>query len=342
MLVGMNSNRANSLTGANNSMCSNAGSIQRSVTIGVNAKTMKPRSIWTGVLKISLVTLPVRVYTALNNGEKITFNQLHKDCHQRVCQKLVCPVHGEIERENIIKGYEYATDKFITMDEADLENVRLETTGAIDLVQFIRPGELDPVLLDAPYYLGPDGPVAEEGFCVIREALRRSNLIGIGRVVLHGKEKLLALKPIGRGLVFFTLRYIAEVRPATDYFADVPERQLDQAQVAMAQQLIETKTASFNPSEFADRYQSALLELIKAKVEGTEPLLVPRNEVRQAVSLMDALQDSLARKEQKAQPDRNGVPRAINGRVRGSELKLCPKQIAKRSRSPKLKQLSKH
>ncbi len=129
---------------------------------------MKPRCTWTGHLKISLVTVPVRVYTAVSTTEKLAFNQLHKSCHQRIRQKLVCPVHGEVAREDLVKGYEYATDQFVILNESELDAVRLETTGTIDLVQFVRPEELDPVYFDAPYYLGPDGPVAQEGFAVIR------------------------------------------------------------------------------------------------------------------------------------------------------------------------------
>jgi DNA end-binding protein Ku len=297
-------------------------------------------------LKISLVTVPVRVYTALNNGEKITFNQLHKGCHQRVRQKLVCPVHGEVERENIVKGYEYAEQKFVTMDEADLEKVRLETTATLDLVQFVRPEELDPLLLDAPYYVGPDGPVAEEGFGVLREALRRAKLIGIGRVVLSGKEKLVALKPLGKGFVFFVLRYLAEVRPANDYFQDLPEQKPDETQVALAQQLIASKSAPFHHAAFTDRYQSALLEVIKAKIQGTEPVLVPRHEVDQVISLMDALRQSVAQSDQNLGAGANGgaSPISRNGNGRGSRLKgLARPGTRERTRSvvPRLKESDK-
>ena len=273
---------------------------------------MKPRSIWSGVLKISLVTVPVRVYTAVNGGEKVAFNQLHKNCHHRLRQKLVCPVHGEVARENIVKGYEYGTDKFITVDEADLEKIRLETTGTLELVQFVRPAELDPLLLDTPYYVGPDGPAASESFGVVREALQRAKLLGIGRVVLSGKEKLVALKPVGAGFAFFTMRYAAEVRPATDYFQDITQSHLDESQIALARQLIEKKSAPFVLSAFADRYQTALLELIKAKIQGTEPVLVPRNEVGQVLNLIDALRQSVAQTEQKPAARKHGVAKLAN------------------------------
>jgi DNA end-binding protein Ku len=160
---------------------------------------MKPRCTWSGYLKISLVTVPVRVYTAINTTDKIAFHQLHKSCRQRIRQKLVCPVHGEVAREDLVKGYEYATDRFVIVNETDLDAVRLETTGTIELIQFVRSKELDPMYLDTPYYLGPDGPVAEQGFGVLREALRRTRRMGIGRVVLPWEEHTVTTSPCAGG-----------------------------------------------------------------------------------------------------------------------------------------------
>ena len=274
-------------------------------------KLMKPRCTWSGHLKLSLVTIPVRVYNAVSTTDKISFNQLHKACHQRIRQKLVCPVHGEVTREELVKGYEYSTDKFVILNETDLESVRLETTGTIELIQFVRPEELDPMFLDAPYYLGPDGPVAEEGFAVLREALRRAKRIGIGRVVLGGKEKLVALKPNGKGFVFFTLRYATEVRVAAPYFEDLASSPVDAAQVALAQKLIEGKSNQLNLADFEDRYQAAVLDVIKAKVAGTEPVIVPRNDVSNVLNLMDALRQSVEQngKKSEAAARKNGHKR---------------------------------
>jgi DNA end-binding protein Ku len=265
---------------------------------------MKPRCSWSGYLKLSLVTLPVRVYSALSTADKITFHQLHKGCHQRIRQKLLCPLHGEVRREDLVRGYEYATDKFVILEAADLEAVRLETTSTIELVQFIRPEELDPLYLDTPYYLGPDGPVAQQGFGVIVEALRRGKRIGIGRVVLGGKEKLLALKPIGKGLAFFTLRYATEVRAAAPYFEDLGQEPPDATQVALAQKLIESKSSSLNLANFTDRYQTAVLEIIQGKVGGTERVLVHRNGRTPVISLMEALRQSVEQVAKKPEPVR--------------------------------------
>jgi DNA end-binding protein Ku len=276
-------------------------------------KIMKPRSTWSGHLKLSLVVVPVRAYMAISTSEKISFNQLHKTCHQRIRQKLVCPTHGEVTREDLVKGYEYATDKFVILNETDLEAVRLETTGTIELIQFVRPEELDPRYLDAPYYLGPDGPVAEEGFSVLREALRRAKRVGIGRVVLGGKEKLVAIKPNGKGFVFFTLRYATEVREAAPYFEDLAQSPVDVAQVALAQKLIEGKSSPLNLASFEDRYQAAVLDVIKAKVAGTEPVIVPRNDMGNVLNLMDALRQSVEQngKKSEAAARKNGHKRVV-------------------------------
>ena len=271
---------------------------------------MQPRSTWTGFLKLSLVTIPIRVYTALSTAEKIAFHQLHKECHQRLRQKLVCPVHGEVPREALVKGYEYAKDQYVIVDESDLEHVRLETTSTIELVQFVAPEELDPLYLDTPYYVGPDGPVAQEGFRVLREALRRTNRLGLGRVVLSGKEKLVALKPLGQGLLFVTLRYAAEVKAATGYFQDLAEAPVDEDQVALAQKLIEHKSAPLNLAQFTDRYQIAVLDLIKAKIAGTEPVQVAHSQAGKIVNLMEALRQSVAESEPKPASG-SPVPRKV-------------------------------
>jgi DNA end-binding protein Ku len=255
---------------------------------------MKPRSIWTGHIKISLLTIPVRVYTALNEADKISFNQLHKDCHQRLKQQLVCPVHGKVERDNVVKGYEVEKDKFVILETSDIEAVKLETTHTIELVQFIKAKELDPIFFDVPYFIGPDGPVSLEAYTVLREALRRTSYLALGQVVLSGREKLVMLKPVGKGLLMTTLRYPAEIRQAASYSDDLADVKPDDAQVGLARQLIENQAAAFNPAAFTDRYQAALLDTIKAKLNGAQPVQVQPAAVGQVVNLIDALKQSVA------------------------------------------------
>src|SRR5688572_3704221 len=132
---------------------------------------MPPRATWTGYLRLSLVAIPIRLYNVVSSTSKVSLNQLHKDCHHRVRQQLVCPEHGTLEREAIVKGYEYEKDKYVVVDEADLEKVKLETTKTIELMQFVEDSELDPLYFNTAYYVAPEGPVAEEAFRILREAM---------------------------------------------------------------------------------------------------------------------------------------------------------------------------
>ena len=271
---------------------------------------MKPRAIWTGHIRVCLLTIPIRVYTALNEADRISFNQLHKDCHQRLKQNLVCPVHGKVEREHVVKGYEIEKDRYVVVEPTDLATVKLETTHIIDVVQFIKPEELDPIYLDAPYFVGPEGPVSVEAFTVLREALRKAKRVGIGRVVLSGREKLVVLKPLAKGLLLTTLRYAAEVRQAAAYFENLSQPPLDSDQLALARQLIENKTAPFDPAAYADRYQGALLDLIKAKMNGTGPVRVQAAPAGQIIDLLEALKQSVAETTRpKGLPESTARPR---------------------------------
>jgi DNA end-binding protein Ku len=254
---------------------------------------MKPRATWSGHIKLALLTIPVRVYTALNETDKISFNQLHKDCHQRLKQQLVCPVHGKVEREHVVKGYEVEKDRFVVLEASDLEAVKLETTHTIEPVQFIRAKELDPIFLDVPYFVGPDRPVSMEAYAVLREALRKTNYLAIGQVVLSGREKLVALKPVDRGLLMTELRYPAEIRQAASYFDELADVKVDDGQIALARQLIENKASEFNAAGFTDRYQAALLESIKAKLNGAQPVQVKPAALGQVINVMDALKQSI-------------------------------------------------
>jgi DNA end-binding protein Ku len=142
---------------------------------------MALRASWTGYLRLSLITIPVRLFNAINSADKVSLNQLHKNCNSRLRQKMVCPTHGEVEREQIVKGYEYEDDKYVVLEDSDLKAIRLETTKIIELVSFANASRLDPIFLDSPYYVSPDGPVAEEGFRILREAMRE-----LDRVALAG------------------------------------------------------------------------------------------------------------------------------------------------------------
>ena len=262
---------------------------------------MALRANWTGHLKLSLVSIPIRLYNAISSSNKISFNQLHKGCNQRLRQQLVCPQHGKVEREDIATGYEYEKDRYVVLDEADLDKVELETTKTIDLVQFVDGAQIDPIYFDNSFYVAPDGPVAEEAFRIFREALKKLNKVAIGRVVMHGRENIVALRPQEKGFVLNMLHYASDVRGAEPYFAEIKDAPVGKEQLALAIQLIESTAGEFNPAQFTDRYQDSLMEVIKAKIAGSAPVVVQQQQVGKVINLMDALQASIAQvKSQKS------------------------------------------
>jgi DNA end-binding protein Ku len=262
---------------------------------------MAIRANWTGHLKLSLVSIPIRLYNAISYANKVSFNQLHKGCNQRLRQQLVCPQHGKVEREDIAKGYEYEKDRYVVIDEADLEKVELETTKTVELIQFVDAAQIDPIYFDSSHYVAPDGPVAEEAFRIFREALKKLNKVAIGRVVMHGKENIVALRPKDKGFLLTMMHYASEVRAAEPYFAEIKDAQVSKEQLALAIQLIESTAGDFDPAQFNDRYQDSLMEVIKAKIQGSAPVVVQQQQVGKVINLMDALQASIAQvKSQKS------------------------------------------
>jgi DNA end-binding protein Ku len=278
--------------------------------------------MWSGYLKLSLVTIPVRMYNAISSTSRVALNQLHKNCNRRVRQQLVCPEHGKLEREDIVKGYEYEEDKYVVIDQADLEKIKLETSKSIDLIQFVTADEVDPVFFDKSYYVAPDGPIAEDAFRVVREAMRKANKMAIGQVVIAGREHVIALRVKDRGFALSTLHYASEIRQAAPYFEGIRNGEVDKNQLALASQLVENNTAQFNPARFTDRYEEALLEIIKAKAAGSEPIIVQQVEPGKVIDLMSALKQSL--EQGKSQKDTrkpgtgssSGVPREAQPKAR--------------------------
>jgi DNA end-binding protein Ku len=254
---------------------------------------MPPRAYWKGQLKLSLITFPVRLYNALNSSHKVSMNQLHSECKQRIKTQTVCPEHGPVPRTDLIKGYEFEKGKYVVIDEGDLERIKLESNRTLELVQFVDRDELSPVHLNTPYFVAPEGNMGEDAFCVIREAMRDAGKIGIGRVVLSAREHMFALDPDGKGFSMTTLRYSGELRSSTPYFEEIGDHEIDEDHMSLAQQLITKHSAPFDHAAFSDRYQDALMEMIRAKIEGTETVDEPQAETSNVVNLMDALKMSV-------------------------------------------------
>ena len=226
------------------------------------------RSTWKGYLKISLVNIPIKVFPATDSGATLSFNQLHGECQTRIQQKRWCPhCEREVPNTEIVKGFEFEKGRYVVMEEEDIDKVRVESTRVINLEKFTDDTAVDPIYLERPYYLAPDGPVARDAFAVIREGMKGK--IGIGKVALYGREYLIKVQPRERGLIMYTLRHASEIRSmdAIDELADVPE-QVKPQEVALARQVMGTFEGELDFATYRDEYQEGLREIIDAKVAG--------------------------------------------------------------------------
>src|SRR5712691_1299608 len=254
---------------------------------------MAARPTWKGYLKISLVNIPVRVFPATDAGATLSFNQLHGECQTRIQQKRWCPkCEKEVPNTDIVKGFEFEKGRYVVVDEEDIEKVRVESTRVINLETFTDDTAIDPIYLERPYYLAPDGPVARDAFAVIRE--RMKGKAGIGKVALYGREYLVKVQPREQGLVMYTLRHASEIRSmdAIDELADMPDK-VKADEVALARQVIGTFEGELDFASYRDEYQDGLREIIDAKVEGREVVAPEIEAPPKVVNLMEALRKSL-------------------------------------------------
>ena len=254
---------------------------------------MAARPTWKGYLKISLVNIPIKVFPATDAGATLSFNQLHAECQTRIQQKRWCPkCEREVANTDIVKGYEFEKGRYVVVGEEDIEKVRVESTRVINLEKFTEDTAIDPIYLERPYYLAPDGPVAKEAFAVIREGMKGK--AGIGKVALYGREYLVKVQPRERGLIMYTLRHANEIRSmeAIDELADMPAKAKPD-EVRLAQQVIGTFEGDVDFESYRDDYQVGLREIIDAKIEGRE-IVTPEVEAPpKVVNLMEALRKSL-------------------------------------------------
>jgi DNA end-binding protein Ku len=256
---------------------------------------MAARPTWKGFMKISLVSIPVRVFPATDSAATISFNQLHAECQTRIQQKRWCPTHQrEVPLSEIAKGYEFEKGRYVVMSEEDLEKVRPASTRVIDLVQFTDAVSIDPIFFERPYYLAPDGAMATEAFAVMREGMKGK--AGIGKLALYGREYLVAVQPRERGMVMYTMRHAKEVRSMDNIeeLDNVPSK-IKPDEIKLAKQVIENFESEFNLTEFHDEYQEELQRIIDAKIAGEEVVATVEETPPKVVNLMDALRQSLDR-----------------------------------------------
>ena len=271
---------------------------------------MAPRASWKGYLRLSLVSCPVRLYPATSSGERISFNQLHKDTHNRINMKPVDPELGLVERSDLVKGYEYEAKKYIIIEDSDLESVRIESNHTMNIEAFVDQGSVDVIYQDAPYYLAPDGAMAEETFIVLREAMRQTGKLAIARLVLSSRERVVTIGPRDTGMFVSTLRNPNEVRGTADYFDGIPVGKPDPEMLDLAEKLIEQKLTSFNPKSYEDRYEIALMTMIREKLKGHKPIIAAAPERGNVVYLMVALKASLSQSKPPAKSKSKAEPAA--------------------------------
>ena len=254
---------------------------------------MPARPTWKGYLKISLVTIPIKVFPATDAGATLSFNQLHAECQTRIQQKRWCPhCEREVPNTDIVKGYEFEKGRYVVVEDEDIDKVRVDSTRVINLEKFTDDTAIDPIYLERPYYLAPDGPVASQAFAVVREGMQGK--AGIGKVALYGREYLVKVQPREKGLIMYTLRHAGEIRSmdGIDELANVPEK-LKPEEVKLARQVMSTFEGDVDLKEYPDEYQQGLRQIIDAKIEGRE-IVTPEVEAPpKVVNLMDALRKSL-------------------------------------------------
>jgi DNA end-binding protein Ku len=253
-----------------------------------------PRSTWKGYLKLSLVSCAVALYNASSASERVSFNTLNRKTGNRLKQNLVDSVSGEpVDTADRVKGYQVSKGQYVMVEDTDLEALKIESTKTIELETFVPQAEIDEIYLDSPYYLAPDDKVAEEAFAVIRDAMTKKKMVGIGRVVLNRRERMLMLAPRSKGMLATTLRYPYEVRQDGEYFADIHDVKLPAEMLDIAQEIIARKSGHFEPDKFTDRYEEAVVGMLRAKQAGQTFSVPEAAAPANVVNIMDALKRSL-------------------------------------------------
>ncbi|HEX8165441.1 MAG TPA: Ku protein [Beijerinckiaceae bacterium] len=255
---------------------------------------MAVRANWKGYLKLSLVSCAVALYPAASTSARVRFNTLNRATGNRVKRQFVDAQTGEVvEDDDQVKGYQVGKGSYVIVEDEELEAVRLESTHTIDVESFVPRDEVDVRYLDSPYYIAPDDKVAQEAFAVIRDAIREKEMAGLARVVMARREHMILLEPLGKGLLGTTLRFPYEVREEKPYFEDIPDVKLPQEMRELAAHIVEKKAGHFDPSKFEDRYENAVIELVKSKQAG-KPLPAPKAPPpSNVINLMDALRKSI-------------------------------------------------
>ena len=283
---------------------------------------MAARATWKGFLKVSLVTIPVKVFPATESAAALAFNQLHDECQTRIQQKRWCPhCEREVANTELVKGYEFEKGRWVVLTDEDVRKVRVDSTRVINLEQFAEATALDPMYIDRAYYLAPDGGVAADAFAVMREGM--AGKAGIGKVALYGREYLVAVVPQGRGLVMYTLHHAAEIRDINqvEELSSVPLK-VKASEVKLAKQVVANFEADLDLKTYRDEYRDGLRAIIDAKIAGEEIVAPEVEEPRKVVDLMEALRrslDSVSTQKKKPAKAALTVARKVKARAKATK-----------------------
>ena len=261
-----------------------------------NGPRLSARPIWQGQLRLSLVSCPVALYGATSRSADISFHLLNPKTNNRIRMIPTDPDTGPVERADLVKGYEITKNHYVVVTPDELEAVKLETTHTIEIERFVDVKEIDRLYWNDPYYLIPNEKTGVEAYTVIREALMEAGRIALGRVVMHTRERLVALEPRDKGILVYTLRMADEVVPPKEAFADIPAAKPDKRMIEIARKIIEQQEGAFEPEKFHDRYETALRDLIRRKEKGEKLVTAEPVEDDNVIDLMEALRKSLKHK----------------------------------------------
>jgi len=269
---------------------------------------MAARAYWKGYLRLSLVSCPIQLLPATSEREKVRFHQLNKKTGNRIRYRKVDAETGhEVDADNIVKAYEISKGDYVEIEPEELDAVEIESTRMIDIDEFVPRKEIDELYIRDPYYIVPDGAVGQQAFAVIREAIKKENVVALGKIVFTNREHIIALEPRSKGLLGLTLRYPYEIRKEEEYFDDIPSESVPKDMLELATHIVNTKAGHFKPEHFEDKYESALRDLIKRKQQGKPVERAKEREPAKVIDLMEALRRSVGEAKTARRPTRHSA-----------------------------------
>jgi DNA end-binding protein Ku len=256
---------------------------------------MPPRSSFKGFLRLSLVSVPVKAFTATQTSKEIRLNQLHSECNSRVKYQKICPTHGEIANDEIVSGYEFAKDQYVVIDPDEIAKIRQESDKSVDVRGFISPDDIDPMYFSGKtYFLVPDGPAGHKPYQLLRDAMEKEELYAVGTAILSGRQQVVVVRPVGDLLGMTVLIYHAKLKQTSEFDSELKESKVTKEEAALTKTLIDASLIKdFDFAEFQDPYVAEMTELIELKVDGKEIVAAPEPEEPKIINLMDALKASV-------------------------------------------------